>query len=66
MIEYEVQWTPCPTAYNETRVIFIEAANPDDAKEIARDHIKRRHGIGGWIKFEIKESVPVPSGRVKE
>jgi hypothetical protein len=64
MKEYRVKWTQVPTAYNPSHVVFIEAASPQDAEAIARDHIERTHGVGSWIVFEVSESVAVPAGKV--
>lgn len=62
--EYRVQWTPCPTAYNQTRVLFVIATSKEDAEAIAKDHIERKLGIAGWIKFETGPSSRVPPGHV--
>jgi hypothetical protein len=66
MNEYRVQWTKCPTAYNTTHVLFVEAGTPADAEAVARNHIERKLGVGGWIKFEVAPVEPVPAGRVLE
>jgi hypothetical protein len=64
MIEFKVKWTLCPTAYNPTQVLFVEAADAAAAEAIARDHIERKHGVGGWVKFETVPAEAPPAGRV--
>lgn len=64
MNEYRIQWTQCPTAYNDSHILFVEAANPADALAIARDHIERKFGVN-WLKLEVGESPSVPAGKVK-
>ena len=64
MREFRVEWTKCPTAYNATNVLFIEANSKEDAEAVARDHIERKLGIGDWLKIVVTEPVQVPAGRV--
>jgi len=64
MNEYRVQWTRCPTAYNETHVLFVSAGSADDAEAIAKDHVERKLGVGGWLKFEVTPVKAVPPGCV--
>lgn len=66
MKEYRILWCQCPTNRNPWRVLFVEAATPDDARAIAKNHIERKYGIG-WIKIDkITEAPVVPAGRVLE
>ena len=64
LIEYEVEWTQCPTAYNRPRVLFIKAQNEDDARVLARDHIKRSFGIGQSVIDKVTETKKMPEGGV--
>lgn len=66
MKTFEVQWTRCPTRYNPTNLLYVEAANTKDAETLAKDHIKRVFGIGDWIQVIANEYVPPPAsmGRV--
>ena len=64
LIEYELEWTQCPTAYNDKNVLFIEARNKEDARTLAEDHIKRDRGIG-WFKIDgVTETKKMPEGGV--
>ena len=78
MKEYKVSWTRYPTAFNDTRVLFIEAESPEAAREIAKDHVERHCGVPredfmiGRSPSQryrdpmhgIEEVKPVPEGRV--
>lgn len=64
MTEYRVVWCQCPHAYHNKGVLFIEAANEDDAKKIARNHIERTRGIEWFTIFEVAEATKPPEGRV--
>ncbi len=62
--EYRVKWAQCPHAYHPTQVLFVEAATPEDARKIARDHIERKFGIE-WIKFfDVAIATTIPAGKV--
>jgi hypothetical protein len=64
MKEYRVKWCQCPHVQHTPGVMFIQAASPDDAKKIARDHIERTRGIE-WLSIqEVTEAPPVPRGTV--
>lgn len=64
MQEYEVEWAECPTSYNPARVLFVEAASEGDARLIARDHIKRKHGVAWFTIHHVRAAKPVPRGRI--
>ena len=64
LIEYEVEWTKCPTSHNNKSVLFIEAQNKDDARVLARDHIKRSRGIGWFVIDKVTEVKKMPEGGV--
>ena len=64
LIEYEVVWTECPTAYNRPRVLFIESQNEEDARVLAKDHIKRSFGIGQSVIDKVTEAKKMPKGGV--
>ena len=66
MKEYRIKWQQRPHVQHDVNVLFVEANNPEDAKEIARDHIERRFGIEWLSIHEVKEAAPMPAGRVKE
>jgi hypothetical protein len=57
MQTYEVKWTRCPTAYNPSYMLYVEAVDAEAAKVLARDHVKRRLGVGDWVKIEVFEYV---------
>jgi hypothetical protein len=64
MTEYRVKWCQCPTSQHSSRLLFVEAASPEDAKTIAKDHIERTFGISWLVIWEANETVPMPAGRV--
>lgn len=64
LIEYEVEWTQCPTAHNHPKVLFIEAQNEKDARVLAKDHIKRSFGIGRSVIDKVTETKEMPEGGV--
>lgn len=64
MPEYRVTWCQCPHVYHTKSVLFIEAASPEDAKKVARNHIERTFGIEWFSVFTADESTPPPAGRV--
>ena len=65
MKEFRVKWCRCPTNHNSSKILFIEAANADDAKAIARDHIERVFAEG-WFTIEVVDEAKksLPAGRV--
>jgi hypothetical protein len=74
MPEYRVEWRKKPFANHNANVLFVEAANPNDAKLIVIDHVEREHGISHGdfaVSGEthrcgaIVETKPVPHGKVK-
>lgn len=66
MKEYRVVWCQCPTRSHTPRTLFVEAANCLDAEKIARDHIERKQGLE-WFQIQsVKESEPMPAGKVVE
>ena len=56
--EYEIHWAQCPTNYNPTKCMFIHANDADDARKMAREKIKREHGIA---EFSIMQVLKGPS-----
>ena len=68
MREYRIQWCKYPLNHNESKLLFIEANSPEDAKECAGDYIERKYRIPAhdFVIERISETKPVPSGTVKE
>jgi hypothetical protein len=68
MKTYEVQWIRCPTNYNPTNLLYVEAVDEMAAETLARDYIKRRLGVGDWLSIKVSEYVPPSAslGRVLE
>jgi hypothetical protein len=66
MIEYRVKWCKCPHNNNESRYLFVEANNAEDAKAIAMDHIQRKYGIEWFSIFSADAVGELPPGQVKE
>ena len=64
MIEFEIRWCQCPHVQHTHKVLFVEAKTPDDAREIARDHIKRTFAIDWFTIFTCQPAKPVPAGKV--
>jgi len=63
MLKWVVRFTRIPTAYNDPQAMVVEAATPDDAKAIVRDHLR---DLGGMLMhvYTVTEYVPPPKGRV--
>jgi hypothetical protein len=68
MIEFRVLWCRCPTNYNDGKLLFVTAANANDARAVAVDHIERRYGIPrhDFVVEAVTEVKPVPAGMVRE
>lgn len=64
--EFRVKWCQCPTTQNDTKILFVEAGNADDARKIAHDHIERKFGIAWFSILEVTTVKKLPPGRVKE
>ncbi len=64
MDEYRVKWCQCPHVQHNTKVLFVKAASPDDAKAIARDHVERTTGIEWFSIQSVTPVQPVPEGTV--
>jgi hypothetical protein len=65
MMEYRIEWCQCPTNYHDPGVLFIEAGTPDDAEQIARNHIERKFRIEWFVIRDVSLSKPTPPGHVK-
>jgi hypothetical protein len=65
MIEFRISWCARPTNFNSPRVFFVEAANKDDAENIARNHIERKFGVSWFNIDDVSETKPIPAGKVK-
>lgn len=66
MTEYRLEWCQCPHVQFSWRVMFVEAANVDDARAIARDHIERKYGVEWFSIRNVAPARTVPAGVVKE
>ena len=62
--EFRVTWCQRPWNDHVVKVLFVEAVNPEDAKQIVKNHIERKHGIANFNVFEPTEPQPTPAGRV--
>jgi hypothetical protein len=66
MNRYRVVWCQCPTSYHDNKVLFVEAATPDNARNLVRDHVERTLGIE-WFTVgtpTLHSAVPESLGRV--
>jgi hypothetical protein len=52
MNTYEVKWIRCPTAYNSTCLLYVDAISDEAAVLLAQDHIRRHLLIGDHVKIE--------------
>jgi hypothetical protein len=66
MNEYRLEWCQCPHVQFSWRVMFVQAAGPEDACAVARDHIERRYGIEWFSIRNVTLAKPVPAGAVIE
>lgn len=61
--EFKVKWCKCPTNYNDTQIMVVEALSAGDAKKLATDAIERR-GIEWFVVGDVYEAEKLPQGRV--
>ena len=66
LMEFRVVWCECPHVQHTPRVVFVDALNSADARQLARNYIERRYGIGWFTISECKEAPTMPAGRVRE
>jgi hypothetical protein len=63
--EYRILWHHSGEK-QYSRVLFVEAATPRDAREVAQRYIERKTGKSLPLIDECREAEPVPDGKVKE
>jgi hypothetical protein len=64
MTRFRCRWSLCPHCDNREQVTRIEAAGPEDAKQILKRHIEQTTGRTWYSIFEVKEDTDVPAGKV--
>ena len=64
MKEFRVIWQVQPYDFNPEQVLFVTAANEDDAKAIAQDHVERKFGIARFGVRSASIAKATPKGRV--
>ena len=64
MKEFRITWAYVPTSMNPTRVNFVVADNPNDARQVLVNHIERTEGRKMSIHSVEEAQVP-PAGVVK-
>lgn len=63
LLEFRVTWQQHPMCDHWPRVLFVEAANENDAKAVATDYIERKFGVRFTI-HTVQKAPKVPPGRV--
>lgn len=58
-----VTYTKTPTNYNDPRCLVVEAASPEDAVKIVKDHLRDLSGRYEYV-YETRDYVPPPAGKV--
>ena len=57
---WQITWFQCPRVYHPLQCFRVEAANEEDAKIVAEDHI-RDHYACGWFSIEKVEEYTKPT-----
>lgn len=66
MNEFRIVWQQCPHVQHNKNVMFVEAANAEIARRVAKDQIERKSGIE-WFSIHSVELYERPTdGRVLE
>jgi hypothetical protein len=62
--EFRVVWQACPHAQHRKHVLFIEAANEEAARAVAKDHIERHERIEWFTIHQCSTYLRPQGGRV--